>query len=376
MRFEDARQARVLVIGAGVIGLTSALLLRQRGFQVTIVAEKFAPTITSAVAGALWEWPPSVCGRHHDEALLERSKIWCMSSYWNFAALARAMDTGVFLREAVFYFRTPIRDNPSEFLKMNELKDHVPGFTHSAELIVRSGVNPSAGIVDAYSYLAPMIDTDAYLAWLQGAVQEAGCDIAVSRISGTLNEQERAVRRRYHADAIVNCTGLESRELARDTDLLPHRGALIRVHNDGKSMPRVTKAHCVAHDTSRGDQDMVFVVPRGRDMLVLGGIVEPDQWRLDIGVGYQPIRDMLQRCIDFLPVLATAQIDTGEPVRVGLRPFRKRNVRLEREPGTHIIHNYGHGGAGVTLSWGCASEAAGLVVQTLGLKPELSHLSA
>ena len=51
--------------------------------------------------------------------------------------------------------------------------------------------------------------------------------------------------------------------------------------------------------------------------------------------------------------------------RVGLRPFRKSGVRLERDQlsdGRTVIHNYGHGGAGFTLSWGCAEEVCGLAV--------------
>jgi D-amino-acid oxidase len=45
--------------------------------------------------------------------------------------------------------------------------------------------------------------------------------------------------------------------------------------------------------------------------------------------------------------------------RVGLRPFRRSGVRLARDrlrDGRIVIHNYGHGGAGFTLSWGCARE--------------------
>lgn len=51
-------KGRVLVIGAGVSGLTTSLCLLQHGFKVTVVAEKFAPAITSVVAAALWQWPP------------------------------------------------------------------------------------------------------------------------------------------------------------------------------------------------------------------------------------------------------------------------------------------------------------------------------
>jgi D-amino-acid oxidase len=47
----------------------------------------------------------------------------------------------------------------------------------------------------------------------------------------------------------------------------------------------------------------------------------------------------------------------------GLRPYRKAGLRIEREErgGKHVIHAYGHGGAGVTLSWGTAREVARLV---------------
>jgi len=51
--------------------------------------------------------------------------------------------------------------------------------------------------------------------------------------------------------------------------------------------------------------------------------------------------------------------------RVGLRPFRKSGVRLEKEKlrdGRTVIHNYGHGGSGFTLSWGCAEKVVELAI--------------
>lgn len=98
-------------------------------------------------------------------------------------------------------------------------------------------------------------------------------------------------------------------------------------------------------------------------MLVLGGLAEPGEWNLDIGLdNYEPVRDMLARCVEFMPALKTAEIDAAEPVRVGLRPVRNQNVRLELEAGTRLVHNYGHGGSGVTFSWGCALEAVELIL--------------
>lgn len=49
-------------------------------------------------------------------------------------------------------------------------------------------------------------------------------------------------------------------------------------------------------------------------------------------------------------------------MRCGIRPHRRGRVRVEREDvfGKVVVHNYGHGGAGVTLSWGTAAAAADL----------------
>jgi D-amino-acid oxidase len=240
---------------------------------------------------------------------------------------------------------------------MEEIQSHVKGFRHDPELITEHQVNQNIGLQDAYRHLAPMVDTDSYMSWLLGQVREAGCMVLTERIDGDLREQERHLKQRFRVDAIVNCSGLGARTLARD-DMYPLRGALIRVKNDGSSIPRITEAHTVPHETG-DEQDLVFIVPRGKDMLLLGGLTEPHEWSLDITLeNHPPIRDMLRRCIEFLPILQQARIDPEEPVRVGLRPLRGENVRLELEAGTQIIHNYGHGGSGVTFSWGCAGEVA------------------
>jgi D-amino-acid oxidase len=350
-------KARVLVIGAGVSGVTTALCLRQKGMQVTVVAEKLASQSVSVVAGALWEWPPAVCGFHQDQQSLERSKQWCMVSYEKIFELAEDEQTGVFIRPVNFYFRYEILANPRARHKMEEIQSHARGFRHDAALIPEHQVNSTIGLKDAYRHLAPMIDTDTYMSWLLDQVQEAGCPVLRQHIDGDLREQERHLKQQFGVDAIVNCSGLGARELAKD-DMYPLRGALIRVKNDGSSMPRITEAHTIPHETG-DEQDLVFIVPRGKDMLLLGGLTEPHEWGLDINLqNYAPIRDMLQRCVEFLPILRQARIDPEEEVRVGLRPLRKQNVRLEVEAGTQIIHNYGHGGSGVTFSWGCAQEVA------------------
>jgi D-amino-acid oxidase len=251
---------------------------------------------------------------------------------------------------------------------MEELRKVVRGFRHDQRLIRENGVNSDLGLRDAYQHLAPMIDTDVYLKWLLAQVEQSGCRIIERTISGSLHDRAAELAELYGSTVIVNCTGLGARDLTGDS-VYPLRGALIRVANTGETTTRITQAHCVSHDVAAGGSGFIFIVPRGDDRVVLGGIAEPNECNLDIGLhNYRPIQEMYQRCIEFLPALRNALIDAAEPIRVGLRPARVRNVRLEIEVGTPIIHNYGHGGSGVTYSWGCANEVVRLVGNLLDVK--------
>ena len=352
----------VLVIGAGVSGLTSALCLLRRGFAVTVLAESFAPKVTSVVAGALWEWPPAVCGYHRDVVSLARSKTWCRASLQIFNELTLdSAHTGVFVRPVSYYFKRPIEEDAFHLAKMDDLKDKVSGFRHDRALIGEQGVNPDLGLQDAYTHLAPMVDTDTYMQWLLRETRKKGCRIVEGKIRGLLAAQAESLAREFGADVIVNCAGLGSRELTAEA-MYPLRGALVRLKNDGRAMPRITDAHCISLDTSGQERSFIFIVPRGDNMLVLGGLAEPNEWNLEIGLhNYEPVRQMYRRCLHFMPRLRGAVIDAAEPVRVGLRPMRDSGVRLEAEPHTRIVHNYGHGGSGVTFSWGCALDVVDLV---------------
>src|SRR5579862_2922126 len=218
-------EPRVLIVGAGVIGLTTALCLKREGASVTVLADRFAPNLTSVVAGALWEWPPAVCGYHQNQDSLARSKHWCIESYQVFRQLSADPGTGVFLRPSVFYFDHPVDENARDREKMNELRDHVLGFHHDPALISEYAINPALGLIDAYCHLAPMVDTDRYLGWLRNRLDQSGCTFIRRRLEGDLRESEDDLKDEFGADAIVNCTGLGARELGDDS-VYPLRGAL------------------------------------------------------------------------------------------------------------------------------------------------------
>jgi D-amino-acid oxidase len=169
-----------------------------------------------------------------------------------------------------------------------------------------------------------------YLDWLRTRVADLG---------GTLTRMALAALP-AGADAVVNCTGLGSRLLAADPDITPVRGQVVLVEQFGLERWWLDPA------------GPTYVVPRSRDVVV-GGTDDEGEWSRTPSSA--TTRQVLDRAARLVPELAGARV-LG--TRVGLRPARP-SVRLERVG--RVVHCYGHGGAGVTLSWGVADEVADLV---------------
>ncbi len=357
----ESTNSQILIIGAGVTGLTTAYCLAKANYNVTVVAKDFSPDITSNVAGALWEWPPAVCGYHSDVVSLDRSKEWCMTSYDKFYELANENETGVFIRDVIFFFRQKVTKNEFHLNKMNELKLKVKGFRHDFRMIEEEEINQDIGLVDSYKHEAPMVNTDVYMEWLMKEVLKLGVTVLEKEIMGNLLNQKEDLLAHFECDYIVNCTGLGAKQLANEY-MYPLRGALVRVENSRNGLPILNKAYCVSFDEKTREQDIVFIVPRGKNLIILGALAEENETDLGINLeNYTQIKDMYERCVEFFPKLKDVNIIPSEPVRVGLRPFRKGNVRLDWDENGKIIHNYGHGGAGVTFSWGCAEEVVSMI---------------
>ena len=94
-----------------------------------------------------------------------------------------------------------------------------------------------------------------------------------------------------------------------------------------------------------------YIVPRSKDV-VLGGTAIEGEWSRTPDAA--TARSIVERASRIEPRLAGARVLRH---KVGLRPVRP-TVRLEREG--DVIHCYGHGGCGVTVSWGCADDVAEL----------------
>jgi D-amino-acid oxidase len=307
----------VLIIGAGVSGLTTAVCLAESGVAVRIRAERRPEHTTSAAAGAIWD--PIYASHEH---ILR----WSDRTYRVLTELAADRDCGVRMVNGVEAARSR-RPAPLWARELAGFRLHGPD-----EL--------PPGFLSGWRYTAPIVDMPVYLAYLERRLHAAGGRIEPGRVR-SLAEVTGV------APVTVNCTGFGARALVPDPAVIPIRGQLVMVANPG------IEEFFAEHTDDL--QEMTYLLPQGGHLL-LGGSAE--QGRADTAPDDAVARGILERCVAVVPQLATAAV-LGH--RIGIRPHR-REVRVEHERSDrgHVIHNYGHGGAGVSLSWGCAQEVSEL----------------
>jgi D-amino-acid oxidase len=290
--------------------------LAEAGLRVRIWTAEPLEASTSFAAGAMW-------GPYLVEPV-DRVAVWSRHTLDVLRKLAAQPGTGVRLVAGVEASRTPTA--PPDW------GDQLDGFR------MCEGAELPEGFATGWRFVAPVVDMPIYLGYLRQRFVESGGVIETRRLT-TLAE---AV-----APVVVNCSGIGARDLVPDPRMFPIRGQLVVVENPG-----VTEFF--SEDTGLSP-DLLHFYPQG-DAVVLGGQAAPDEWSLEPDPDLA--RAIVTRCAAVEPRLRGARV-VGH--RVGLRPTRPE-VRLEAErvAGRLVIHNYGHGGTGVTLSWGCAAEATTL----------------
>jgi D-amino-acid oxidase len=318
--------ADVLVVGAGVSGLTTAICLAESGHGVEVRADRRPADTTSAVAGAVWS-------PHLVEAG-ERTARWRRATLAALRELATGpagQAAGLRIASGVQIFRGSPGGPPDWLAELGGYRACGPG-----EL--------PPGFSSGWHFATPLAHMPTYLGYLQARLERAGGRVT----AGTVTSLAGAARD-AGARAVVNCSGVHARQLADDPALAPVRGQTVVAANPG-----LTDFIIAPADESA---ELTYLFPHG-DTVVLGGTEGAGDWNPEPvpAVADRILRD----CAAVEPRLRGATVLAH---RVGLRPVRPA-VRLEAEPrgdgGPLIVHNYGHGGAGFTLSWGCAREAARL----------------
>jgi D-amino-acid oxidase len=309
------------VVGAGVIGLTCALALARAGARVRVIAERAPEDTTSAVAAAIW-FP-------YEAAPAERVLGWSGATLTELVRLAGDPATGIALRGGVVCHRS---EDP-DLAWTGEVPDHRDATPDE--------LPDAPGILSGTWCELPVVEMPIYLGWLVQQARDAGVAIETGRRLTSLDE--------LMAPRVVVAAGLEARELVGDPEPYAIRGQIVRLANPGID-------RWILDDYNPGGD--TYIIPRGRDVVV-GGTAD----RREEDTTHVPATEaaILERALQLEPRLRDQPVLSRA---VGLRPGRS-SVRLEREidhtNNRTIVHCYGHGGAGVTLSWGCAQEVATLL---------------
>jgi D-amino-acid oxidase len=311
-----AGRPEVLVLGAGVVGLTTAICLAESGVPVRVRSADDPLRTTSVLAGAMIGptfAPPG-----------DRLREWERVTVEELTRTPRV--PGVHLGRGLLTARPAGMKPP--------FADAIPGFQPAAP-----GELPE-GFGTGFWVTLPLVDMAPYMAYLVERLRAAGVDVEVRPVASLAEAAREASR-------VVNCTGLASRELAGDPEVRPVRGIKVVVANPGLETFFLEAPLTPA---------WASYFPHG-DHVVLGGVAEVGADGPEVSA--EEVDDLMRRCVEVEPRLAGAAILEQ---RVGLRPGRP-SIRLEAETieGALCVHNYGHGGIGVTMAWGCAREAASLL---------------
>lgn len=308
----------ITILGAGVSGLTTAVRLIEAGCPVRILAKEPPERTTSAVAAAIW-FP-------YEVAPVDKANRWSAESYCEFARLASLPGTGVRMVDFLVLTR-PGLDNswkeelPPDAVREARPEELPPGYEMG--LMVR----------------VPLAETQIYLPYLLERFRKAGGEVVVQEVK----EAEPLLEA---GQIVVNCTGLGSRELFGDETVYPIRGQVARVQKKGP-----VQSMADAMDKGR----LAYIIERS-DCIVLGGTdYDNDYNRQPTEADTEAI---LARCRQMEQRLGTPVVLQA---LAGLRPKRPA-IRCEKEEGRNLIHNYGHGGAGFTVSWGCADDVRAAII--------------
>jgi D-amino-acid oxidase len=313
-------RSMVTVLGAGVIGLTTAHTLEEAGFDVQVIAAKSGDSITSAAAGAIW-LPFRADPPEHVNRWAHQTRVWE-------SELARsAPQAGVDVLTVRVYTTTGQRPWWSD--AVNDLGEAITS-------------DPAAPFI--WEFAAPRV------------VPSLFCNYLIKLLRRPIRYQRFDYLKDVPGDLIINCTGLGARHLTGDTTIHGVWGQTLITKPDGLDMT-------ISISDERDPTDFFYSIPR-RDEMVLGGVAIPTQDDVAAPPTMQLREAILKRARDH-GVMVTQEHVLRDST--GLRPYRPV-VRVEpdpdfskQNPGRRLIHNYGHGGSGYTLCRGCALDVLDLV---------------
>ncbi len=296
----------VAIIGAGVSGLTCGVVFAERGYRTAIFAEEIGQQTTSGAAAALW-FP-------YDAEPAEKVIPWALQTFDVLVDLTRVPASGVSIIELRQFSRSSEIQIPDWAIPLGA-QSVIPSSPSVMSSEVETSLAVNSFFKSGFTLRAPLTDTTIYLDYLAARFLKAGGEINANVHFQKLEDVDQQF------ELVINCAGIGARELVHDVDLEPHRGQVAIV-------PRIERLSCaIVCD----DAPLMYAIPRRNDC-VFGGTNDLSS---DLAADAATTDQIIAEC------------------------SRVLNIDKPNILGT-VIHNYGHGGSGFTLSWGCAREVVDL----------------
>jgi glycine/D-amino acid oxidase-like deaminating enzyme len=235
----------VAVIGAGVMGLTTARLVQEAGFPVTIYTAALPPDTTSNIAGG--QWHPF--GHYRNDAVTPewREQFRRAADYsWRRYQIMVGDDYGI--RWLPTYVEADAPERP-----------FIPNFP-PVNRMLNPGEHPFP-LPGVRRYDTLYVETGRFLRQMVRDVQVAGGRVAVRNFASPADVAALPER------LVFNCTGLGARALFGDAELRPVRGQLAIL------LPQPEIRYAIAMQAG-------YMFPRA-DGILLGGTFEYDEWRAE-----------------------------------------------------------------------------------------------
>jgi len=332
----------VCILGAGTVGLSQALRIKEtygEAVSVTVMADKFLDETTSFGSGGLWE-PYQIAGTPEDQV-----NGWGKVAFDHFLEILYSPDAakaGVQLLTAYNLLQARDPKTPPSW------KNIVFNFSEmSSEEIAKMGF-PNR-FTHGFTFGTLVIEQRLYMSWLMELLQSKwGVKFEKVRVEN-LDEFVSPSGKGNQYDVVINCTGIGAGKLlGREDDVYPIRGQVLRV-----TAPWMNNV--VFWGTS-------YIIPNV-DSVVLGGTAQRGNW--DTTPSDADTRKILDDVCDLFPAFRDAPIqNVWAGLRPGRTPLRLESLRRRREQNQNqagtgdmlVVHNYGHGGSGITLAMGCADD--------------------
>ncbi|KAI8881353.1 nucleotide-binding domain-containing protein [Backusella circina FSU 941] len=335
----------IVVVGAGVSGLTTAVSLLKDGHKNVRVVSKHVPGDLSSEYTSPWAGASILTVAEPDDHRLQEIDMYTMNE---FGRLAKEVpESYVMVCDGVQYNEEPALPGQDPLWLKKIYKDvkEIP-----KEKLIK-------GAVFGYTFQTYTANVPKYLAWLVKTLEQLGGTLERVEFK-SLNE---VIETYKDADVVVNCTGLGSYYLedVKDHTMYPIRGQTITVY-----APHIKKQHYID-----AENRWTYIIPREDGSVICGGTVDRENRQTSPDPAIT--KDILERCYNLCPEITHGKgPEAFEIVRynVGFRPGRKDGIRLEKEHRRRsngqkviVVHNYGHSSHGYQSSWGSSKKAVELV---------------